>query len=185
MVCPVSLDLPSTHSAPSQEGSADARVALEESGAGPRAASSTSWPPSPGLRHNFLPTASLAQQPREPWRRVRVPREADGPRCCVRPPAPGPGVSSSHPLSPALTYVQTNHRSNAPFTPRVLLLGPMGSGKRLQAALLAQKYGLVNGECPQLPRFQTRPRRLPAQAPLLDGGGEHETSIPSLSRPLL
>uniref|UniRef100_A0A8I3RZA3 Adenylate kinase 8 n=1 Tax=Canis lupus familiaris TaxID=9615 RepID=A0A8I3RZA3_CANLF len=44
----------------------------------------------------------------------------------------------------ALTYVQTNHRSNAPFTPRVLLFGPMGSGKSLQAALLAQKYGLVN-----------------------------------------
>ncbi|KAF3820977.1 hypothetical protein GH733_011130, partial [Mirounga leonina] len=44
----------------------------------------------------------------------------------------------------ALTYVQTNHRSNAPFTPRVLLCGPVGSGKSLQAALLAQKYGLVN-----------------------------------------
>ncbi|MBV98053.1 Adenylate kinase 8, partial [Eschrichtius robustus] len=44
----------------------------------------------------------------------------------------------------ALTYVQTIHRSNAPFTPRVLLCGPMGSGKSLQAALLAQKYGLVN-----------------------------------------
>nr|KAF6482993.1 adenylate kinase 8 [Rousettus aegyptiacus] len=50
----------------------------------------------------------------------------------------------------ALTYVQTSHRSNAPFTPRVLLLGPMGSGKRLQAALLAQKYGLVNVSCGQL-----------------------------------
>lgn len=33
----------------------------------------------------------------------------------------------------------------------------MGSGKRLQAALLAQKYGLVSGECPQLPRFQNLP----------------------------
>ncbi|XP_064227831.1 adenylate kinase 8 isoform X2 [Aotus nancymaae] len=44
----------------------------------------------------------------------------------------------------ALTYVQSNHRTNAPFTPRVLLLGPVGSGKSLQAALLAQKYGLVN-----------------------------------------
>ncbi|XP_062063281.1 adenylate kinase 8 isoform X4 [Lepus europaeus] len=44
----------------------------------------------------------------------------------------------------ALTYVQTHHRSNAPFTPRVLLCGPLGSGKSLQAALLAQKYGLVN-----------------------------------------
>ncbi|XP_069438195.1 adenylate kinase 8 isoform X2 [Ovis canadensis] len=44
----------------------------------------------------------------------------------------------------ALTYVQTSHRSNAPFTPRVLLCGPVGSGKSLQAALLAQKYGLIN-----------------------------------------
>lgn len=44
----------------------------------------------------------------------------------------------------ALTYVRTNHRSNAPFTPRVLLCGPMGSGKSLQAALLAQEYGLVH-----------------------------------------
>nr|XP_020145132.1 adenylate kinase 8 isoform X2 [Microcebus murinus] len=50
----------------------------------------------------------------------------------------------------ALTYVQTHHRSNAPFTPRVLLCGPTGSGKSLQAALLAQKYSLVNVCCGQL-----------------------------------
>ncbi|KAM7092304.1 adenylate kinase 8 isoform 2-T2 [Molossus nigricans] len=50
----------------------------------------------------------------------------------------------------ALTYVQTKHRSNAPFTPRVLLCGPVGSGKSLQAALLAQKYSLVNVCCGQL-----------------------------------
>ncbi|XP_053427742.1 adenylate kinase 8 isoform X4 [Nycticebus coucang] len=50
----------------------------------------------------------------------------------------------------ALTYVQTNHRSNAPFTPKVLLCGPLGSGKSLQAALLAQKYSLVNVCCGQL-----------------------------------
>ncbi|XP_015449803.1 adenylate kinase 8 isoform X2 [Pteropus alecto] len=50
----------------------------------------------------------------------------------------------------ALTYAQTNHRSNAPFTLRVLLLGPKGSGKRLQAALLAQKYGLVSVCCGRL-----------------------------------
>ncbi|XP_045431143.1 adenylate kinase 8 isoform X2 [Pipistrellus kuhlii] len=50
----------------------------------------------------------------------------------------------------ALTYVQTNRRSNAPFTPRVLLCGPVGSGKSLQAGLLAQKYGLINVCCGQL-----------------------------------
>ncbi|XP_054982534.1 adenylate kinase 8 isoform X2 [Sorex araneus] len=50
----------------------------------------------------------------------------------------------------ALTYVQSSHRSNAPFTPRVVLLGPVGSGRRLQAALLAQRYGLVDVCCGQL-----------------------------------
>nr|XP_060635642.1 adenylate kinase 8-like [Anolis sagrei ordinatus] len=43
----------------------------------------------------------------------------------------------------ALSFVQSRFRSGAPFSPRVLLLGPPGSGKSLQAALLAQKYGLV------------------------------------------
>ncbi|XP_051040950.1 adenylate kinase 8 isoform X1 [Phodopus roborovskii] len=50
----------------------------------------------------------------------------------------------------ALTYVQTGHRCNAPFTPKVLLCGAMGSGKSLQAALLAQRYGLVDVCCGQL-----------------------------------
>ncbi|XP_006983428.2 adenylate kinase 8 isoform X1 [Peromyscus maniculatus bairdii] len=50
----------------------------------------------------------------------------------------------------ALTYVQTGHRCNAPFTPKVLLCGPLGSGKSLQAALLAQRYGLVDICCGQL-----------------------------------
>ncbi|XP_044286827.1 adenylate kinase 8-like [Varanus komodoensis] len=44
----------------------------------------------------------------------------------------------------ALNFVQSRARSDAPFVPRVLLLGPPGSGKSLQAALLHQKYGLVN-----------------------------------------
>ncbi|XP_021269269.1 adenylate kinase 8 isoform X2 [Numida meleagris] len=53
-------------------------------------------------------------------------------------------------LSQALTYVQTQHRSAAPFTPRMLFCGPPGSGKSLQAALIAQKYGIVNICCGQL-----------------------------------
>ncbi|KAM3832228.1 adenylate kinase 8-like [Vipera latastei] len=44
----------------------------------------------------------------------------------------------------ALNFVQSRPRSSAPFTPRILLLGPPGSGKSLQAALLSQKYGVVN-----------------------------------------
>ncbi|XP_056668606.1 adenylate kinase 8 isoform X2 [Monodelphis domestica] len=50
----------------------------------------------------------------------------------------------------ALTYVQSQHRSNAPFTPKILLCGPTGSGKSLQAALLAQKYGIINVSCGHL-----------------------------------
>ncbi|XP_065428026.1 adenylate kinase 8 isoform X3 [Chrysemys picta bellii] len=47
-------------------------------------------------------------------------------------------------FSQALTYVQTWCRSAAPFTPRILFCGPPGSGKSLQAALIAQKYSIVN-----------------------------------------
>ncbi|KAK2535377.1 Ak8 [Columba guinea] len=53
-------------------------------------------------------------------------------------------------LSQVLTYVQTRHRSAAPFTPRIVFCGPPGSGKSLQAALIAQKYHLVNICCGQL-----------------------------------
>uniref|UniRef100_A0A8C0ICB6 Nucleoside-diphosphate kinase n=1 Tax=Bubo bubo TaxID=30461 RepID=A0A8C0ICB6_BUBBB len=53
-------------------------------------------------------------------------------------------------LSQVLTYVQTRHRSAAPFTPRILFCGPPGSGKSLQAALIAQKYDVVNICCGQL-----------------------------------
>ncbi|NXA34872.1 KAD8 kinase, partial [Eudromia elegans] len=53
-------------------------------------------------------------------------------------------------VSQVLSYVQTRHRSAAPFTPRILFCGPPGSGKRLQAALIAQKYGIVNICCGQL-----------------------------------
>ncbi|XP_053817769.1 adenylate kinase 8 isoform X2 [Vidua chalybeata] len=53
-------------------------------------------------------------------------------------------------LSQVLAFVQTRHRSAAPFTPRILFLGPPGSGKSLQAALIAQKYDVVNICCGQL-----------------------------------
>ncbi|XP_058709670.1 adenylate kinase 8 isoform X2 [Poecile atricapillus] len=53
-------------------------------------------------------------------------------------------------LSQVLAFVQTRHRSAAPFTPRILFFGPPGSGKSLQAALIAQKYDVVNICCGQL-----------------------------------
>ncbi|XP_048859571.1 adenylate kinase 8 isoform X2 [Brienomyrus brachyistius] len=50
----------------------------------------------------------------------------------------------------ALSYIQHRPRSLAPYMPRVLLFGPPGSGKRLQAALISQKYNLVNICCGEL-----------------------------------
>ncbi|XP_077942639.1 adenylate kinase 8 isoform X2 [Gasterosteus aculeatus] len=49
----------------------------------------------------------------------------------------------------ALAFVRTRHRSR---TPRILLLGPPGSGKSHQAALLSQKYKMVDVCCDQLLR---------------------------------
>ncbi|XP_065647184.1 adenylate kinase 8 isoform X3 [Hydra vulgaris] len=50
-------------------------------------------------------------------------------------------------LSQTLVHLSTRQRNNAPFTPRVLFLGPPGSGKSLQAVMLAKKYNLVNIDC--------------------------------------
>ena len=47
-------------------------------------------------------------------------------------------------------FLCTLPRSAAPHTPRVLLLGPTGSGKSLQAAQLARQYRLVNIDCKEL-----------------------------------
>ncbi|PIK58709.1 putative adenylate kinase 8-like [Apostichopus japonicus] len=49
-----------------------------------------------------------------------------------------------------LTFLKSKPRSLAPHTPRVILLGPTGSGKGVQAALLASKYNLVNVSSGQL-----------------------------------
>ena len=43
-------------------------------------------------------------------------------------------------------------RSAAPHTPRVVLIGPTGSGKGLQATQLARKYHLVDVDVRQLIR---------------------------------
>jgi len=41
-------------------------------------------------------------------------------------------------------YVSRPARSHAPITPRIVLVGPYGSGRRTQANALAKKYGIVN-----------------------------------------
>eukprot|EP00794_Sanderia_malayensis_P016022 gene16022-17641_t len=43
-----------------------------------------------------------------------------------------------------MAFLSTKKRTLAPHTPRVLLLGPTGSGKSVQASLLHSKYQLVN-----------------------------------------
>ncbi|EDV27446.1 uncharacterized protein TRIADDRAFT_53152 [Trichoplax adhaerens] len=43
-----------------------------------------------------------------------------------------------------LSFLCTKSKSNSPFTPRVVLLGPTGSGKSTQADLLSKKYQLIN-----------------------------------------
>ncbi|XP_071328446.1 adenylate kinase 8 isoform X2 [Trachinotus anak] len=48
-----------------------------------------------------------------------------------------------------LAFVRTHHR---PRTPRILLLGPPGSGKSHQARLLSEKYKMVDVCCGQLLR---------------------------------
>ena len=45
-----------------------------------------------------------------------------------------------------MTFVCQPARSAAPHTPRVVLIGPRGCGKSTQAALLADKYNLVDGK---------------------------------------
>lgn len=54
-----------------------------------------------------------------------------------------------------MAYLKMNHRDSAPHTPRLILLGPTGCGKSVQAELLASKYGVVNGKLTQKVYEQT------------------------------
>ncbi|KAK7496967.1 hypothetical protein BaRGS_00011703 [Batillaria attramentaria] len=53
-------------------------------------------------------------------------------------------------FSQVLAFLQSQPRSNAPIAPRIILLGPTGGGKGVQASLLANKYNLVKVSCGQL-----------------------------------
>lgn len=53
-------------------------------------------------------------------------------------------------FSQVYTFLSGQSRSNAPHTPRIVLLGPTGSGKGVQASLLANKYNIVNVSCGNL-----------------------------------
>uniref|UniRef100_A0A0B6ZSC5 Nucleoside-diphosphate kinase n=1 Tax=Arion vulgaris TaxID=1028688 RepID=A0A0B6ZSC5_9EUPU len=53
-------------------------------------------------------------------------------------------------FSQVLSFLCSQPRSNAPHTPRVILLGPLGCGKAVQSALLANKYNLVKVSSAQL-----------------------------------
>ncbi|XP_030853093.1 adenylate kinase 8-like [Strongylocentrotus purpuratus] len=47
--------------------------------------------------------------------------------------------------SQVTTFLSSKTRSLAPHNPRIVLLGPTGSGKTVQAALPASKYGIIDG----------------------------------------
>ncbi|XP_038046287.1 adenylate kinase 8-like [Patiria miniata] len=53
-------------------------------------------------------------------------------------------------FSQVMTNLSSQKRSLAPHTPRIVLLGPTGSGKSVQAALVASKYNIVNVSSGQL-----------------------------------
>lgn len=53
-------------------------------------------------------------------------------------------------FSQVMSFLSRSPRSSAPHTPRVVLLGPTGSGKAVQATLLANKYNIINVSMGQL-----------------------------------
>ncbi|XP_065916646.1 adenylate kinase 8-like [Dysidea avara] len=53
-------------------------------------------------------------------------------------------------FSQVFTFLHTRLRSAAPITPHVVLLGPTGAGKSVQAAILAEKYQIMDVDFNQL-----------------------------------
>jgi len=48
-------------------------------------------------------------------------------------------------LTQTMTFINSKNRNNSPFTPRIILLGPTGSGKSSIAKKLSEKYGIIDG----------------------------------------
>ncbi|KAM3867587.1 adenylate kinase 8 [Diretmus argenteus] len=56
----------------------------------------------------------------------------------------------AHVYQEVLGFVLTRRHSMGPYIPRILFIGPPGSGKSLQARLLSEKYNMVDVCCSQL-----------------------------------
>ncbi|XP_069121761.1 adenylate kinase 8-like [Argopecten irradians] len=72
------------------------------------------------------------------------------------------------------TYLCGQARTNAPHTPRVVLLGATGSGKGVQASLLATKYNLVSVSCGSL-----------IKQAIADETKEGQTAIPYVNKDMM
>lgn len=55
-------------------------------------------------------------------------------------------------LTQTMTFINSKNRNNSPFTPRIILLGPTGSGKSSIAKKLSEKYGIIDVNCGKLIR---------------------------------
>lgn len=109
------------------------------------------WPGNPEVQERLVEPEGLSEESMVK-KLVLYHRHIDGILRCyqqvirtVNADQPKPDV-----FSQAFSFLCSQVRSNAPHTPRVVLLGPTGSGKGVQAALLANKYNLVKVSCGQL-----------------------------------
>ncbi|KAG9471258.1 hypothetical protein GDO78_015331 [Eleutherodactylus coqui] len=109
------------------------------------------WPEDPEVQKNLVEPAGISEE--ETGRRLlEYRRNIPGILCAFS--KIYKKINADQPcmdvFSQVLTFVLSKPRSLAPYTPRILLYGPPGSGRSLQAALLAQKYDIVNVSCGQV-----------------------------------
>ncbi|XP_062434949.1 adenylate kinase 8-like [Rhea pennata] len=111
------------------------------------------WPADAAVQRRLVPLpgdaeARVARRLLQHHRQLPGILRAFGPRLCA--------VDADQPCADVcrqvLERVRRGPRAAAPFAPRLLLCGPPGSGKRLQAALLRRRYGLADLRCGRLLR---------------------------------